>query len=351
MINRVLIALILLSNLGFAPAAKKAAQPASATPPAIQSLILAGKAKEAARLAAKTKGAFDETMSKLLNDVDNQITDRKIADAQKEISAVDAFLNAYAAIDKAKVLPRDAVKGRLLRIEGIQLSDNKEYEKAETVLRQALQASQNAKDSLLEAGVHNNLGYALRSMRKPSEAAKEFAAAVQMAEAQKDDLRAGSYNINLGETQLEQDTPESALSSFKKAAEQNRAAGRPEREARALFLQATAMDYLDLKGNTLSIQKQNLDLYKQAADIYEKLGDERNAAATWYVMAETASNIKQWDQVTAYGEKALPYYVKAADRAGQHACYTILAEAYKGLRNKAKTDQYTKLASETEEKK
>jgi tetratricopeptide (TPR) repeat protein len=351
MIKQVLIGLILLSGLGFAATKQATTQPASKALPTVQSLILAGKAKDAARLAAKTEGAFDEVTNKLLADVDNQITDRKIAEAQKTITAVDAFLNAYAALDKSKVLPRDAVKGRLLRVEGIQLSDQKKYEKAEAVLRQALEASQNAKDPALEAGVHNNLGYALRNMKKLPEAAKEFATAAQMAESQKDDLRAGSYNINLGETQLQRDAPEKALVSLKRAADQNRAAGRPEREARALFLQARAMDGLDFKRGTTTIQNQILALYKQAVDIYEKLGDERNAALSWYMMAKTASSMRKWDQAAAYGEKALPYYVKVADRVGQHECYTILANAYKGLRNQAKADQNTKLAKGTEEQK
>lgn len=349
MIKRILIGLVLISGLGFMQAKTEEAPAASKKTTTVESLILAGKAKEAANLAKKTKGSFDEAITKLLSDVDNQITGRKIEEAQKTITAADIFLNAYAAVDKAKVLPRDAVQGRMLRIEGIQLNDKKEYEKGEAVLRQALEISQKAKDPLLEAGVHNNLGYALRYQDKTAEAFKEFSTAAQMAESQKDNLRAGSYNINLGEIQLRRDSAADAIESFKRAVEQNRAAGQPEREARALYMQATALSQMDLMGGSSVILKQALPLYKQAVDIYEKLGNERNASLTWFTMAEKLAITKQWDQAAAYAEKALPYYVKARDRSGQHSCYTLLANAYKQLRNNAKAVQNLKLANDTKE--
>ena len=351
MIKRFLIGLILLSGLGFTTAKKETKPSATKTPATVQSLILAGKAKEAAQLALKTIGALDEAVTKLLSDVDDQITDRKVKEAATTIAAVDSFLDAYAAKDKAKTLPRDAVKGRLLRVEGIQLSDKGEFEKAETVLRQALEASQKAKDPVLEAGVHNNLGYALRNLKKQAEAVTEFEIAAQMAESQKDDLRAGSYNINLGETLLLRDSAEKALVAFRKAADQNRAAGRPDREARSIFMQAMTLDQLDMRGGNALILKQVLELYKQSAEMYEKLADEHNAGLCWYRMAEKSSRATKWDLAAAYGEKALPYYAKAANRAGQHACYTILANAYKALRNTAKAEQNAKLAEETKEQK
>jgi tetratricopeptide (TPR) repeat protein len=351
MINRIFIGLILISGLGFAPADKAKNPAASKAPSTVESLILAGKYKDAARMADKTQGAFDEAMTKLLADVDNNILDRKFEETQKILNALEPFLNAYAAVDKAKALPRDAVKGRALRVEGIQLNDKGEYEKAETVLRQALEIGQKTQDPMLEAGIRNNLGYALRNLKKLPEAAKEFGAAAQVAESRKDNLRAGSYNLNLGETQLEQDMPEKALVTFRNAADQNRSAGRPDREARAVFMQATALDQLDMKGGNATILKQILELYKQAEEMYEKLGNERNAALSWYRMADKSSRSKKWDQAAVSGEKALPYYVKAGDRIGQHACYTILADAYKALGKTAKAEQNSKLANDTKEQK
>jgi len=350
MIKNILIAgLFLSSGLVFATADKAKTQAAPTITAKVESLMLTGEVKEAARLAAKNKGAFDEVMAKLISDVDDQITDRKIEEASKTITALNAFLNAYVENNKAEDLLQEAVKGRLLRVEGIQLSDNGEYEKAEGILRQAMDLSQKAKDPVLEAGLHNNLGYALRNLKKEAEAVTEFNIAAQMAESQKDDLRAGSYNLNLGETLFLRDIPEKALVAFRKAADQNHAAGQPEREARAVFMQAAALDQLDLGSRNTRVLKQILELYQQAEEIYAKLGEERNAAISWYRMAEKVSRAAKWDQAAAYGEKALPYFVKVADRAAQHACYTILADAYKGLRNTVKAEQNAKLANETKE--
>jgi len=350
MIKNILIAgLFLSSGLVFATADKAKTQTASTITAKIESLILAGEVKEAARLAEKNKGAFDEVMAKLISDVDDQVTDRKIGEAKNKITAIDAFLDAYAAVDKAKTLPRDAVKGRMLRIEGIQLNDNKNYGEAEPVLKQALEMSQRAKDPLLEAGVHNNLGYSLRYQNKLAEALEQFSIAVKMAESQKDDLRAGSYNINLGETQLLRDSPGKAVASFKNAVTQNHTADQPAREARALFMQARAMGLMDLKGGSAAILKQCLQLYKQALDLYEKLGEEGNVSLCWFAMADKTATAKKWDLAAAYAENALPHYVEVKDRPMQNACYSLLAEAYKQLGNPAKAAQNLKLANETKE--
>jgi tetratricopeptide (TPR) repeat protein len=341
-----LVLIILLAGLGFAPP-KKAKTPAvPPAPPTVEGLVLAGKAGEAARLAAKSQGAFEEAVKKLLSDADNQVTDRKIEEAQKTLTASDAFLKAYATVDKGKALPQDAVRGRLLRLEGIQLNDKKDYENAETTLRQALDISQKAEDTLLEAGVHNNLGYALRYQQKLGEAAKEFGAAAQMAESQKDDLRAGSYNINLGEVQLLQGHPEMAIPTLKRAVEQNRAASRPEREARALLLQGTALGKMDLRGGNETILQDSLQLFKQAVEIYERIGDERNAGISLFMMANKVTVAERWDQAASFAERAAAHFAKAGDRPGQRTCYAFLAEMYKKLGNAAKAAQNLKLANE-----
>ncbi len=181
----------------------KTDQTVSQTAPTLKELILQGNVPESLRLAQQDPDAVAALLNTIFEEVDLQITDRKIAEARTALAAVDKFVGAYTQADSGKGVLKDAIKGRILRVDGIQLSDDKQYAKAEETLRKALEHSEKAGDKRLEAGVHNNLGYALNGLDKPQDAAKEYDMARTMAEEQKDSLRAGSYNFNLGLTLLQ----------------------------------------------------------------------------------------------------------------------------------------------------
>src|SRR5437867_5293279 len=156
-------------------------------------LVLQGKTSEAVRLAMKTPTGVAETLKSLLETADTQVTERLLAQAQSTLDAADRFVAECTKVRKTPQVSAEGLKGRKLRLQGILLSDQKEYTKAEAALKEALEISQKTHDLFLEAGARNNLGYALMMMGKGEDAVKEFIAARDIAESQKDPLRAGSY--------------------------------------------------------------------------------------------------------------------------------------------------------------
>jgi tetratricopeptide (TPR) repeat protein len=347
-LTSMVLALILGCTLAAAQKpAKKSSAPAK-SPPTLQDLVLQGKTADAVRLATKTPASVSPFVKQLIEQVDLQITDRKIVEAQASLAATDKFLDAYVAAAKATDLPRDAVKGRILRIQGIQLSDEKQYAKAEDVLRKALDLSRRAADRTLEAGIRNNLGYSLRYQDKPGEAdkleqaAKEFDTARQIAEDQKDALRAGSYNFNLGEALLQLRRNEAAQQAFKRSAEQNAAASKTSLVARATLMQGVAVSRVNIAGD------EALAYFSKAQKMFESLGDTRNAGWSYWLMADHTAYMGKFTDAIGWAEHAVPLLKTAGDKAGVARCYEFLADMYaRPPGDKAKVEQYKKLAEET----
>jgi tetratricopeptide (TPR) repeat protein len=322
------------------PGQGKASKPVGRPVPSVDSLVIQGKTDEAVRLAAKSPESARVAYQKLLEKVDVDITDRKIADAQSTLARTAQFLEGYGRTKNAIALPSAALKGRQLRIQGIQYSDQKEYQKATTALKQALAISKEIKDPVLEAGVHNNLGYALRNQEDLEEAAAEFDAARKLAEAQKDNLRAGSYNFNLGEVLLQSGPPEKAIEAFRRSSDQSKAAGRDNLEARAVLMQGVAQGRID------SIGPAPLSYFEKAQKMFEDQGDWRNAGWSYYLMADRTAYTQKFAEAAALGEKAIPLLVKAKDNRGLKACYFFLYDVYNKLGDQAKSEKYKKLNEE-----
>ncbi len=224
----------------------KSAQAAKvASGEALSEMVLQGKIPEAVRLASKSPATAGEALNKLMASADAQIALRKHTNAQETLEAAQKFLEACDKARGFKDLPREALRGRQFRLQGIQLSNEKDFAKAEAFLRQALQVSKELKDPAFEAGVHNNLGYALENMDLMEEAAKEYETASKMAEEQKDNLRGGLYNFNWGTVLRKLKRLEPALAAFNRAADQNKAAGQTDIEARAILMQAVVTGAID----------------------------------------------------------------------------------------------------------
>jgi tetratricopeptide (TPR) repeat protein len=316
----------------------QAAGKADATP--MPDLILGGKVAEAVKLALKSPAAAAAAVKSLMDSADAQISRRKIPEALATLEAAQKFVDACDRAGGIKALPREALKGRQVRLQGIMLSDQREFAKAEAFLMQALQISKKIKDPVLEAGVHNNLGYALRNQQLLEEAAKEFDTARQMAEEQKDDLRAGSYNFNLGEVLQKLGRLDPALAAFKRSAEQNKAASRSDIQARAILMQATVI------GSKDSRSPEVLMLYREAASMFEKLGDNQNLGWTLYLIGDHIAYTMDFRTAAEYGEKALPFLAKADDKAGLQRCYELLTDLFGRLSEPQKAEKYKKLAEE-----
>jgi tetratricopeptide (TPR) repeat protein len=203
-------------------------------------MAMKGQIDEAVSLAVKDPLAAEAALNTLMAAADTNIVNRKISDAMAALNAAQNFLDALEKTGQFKKLPREALMGRQLRVQGILLNDQKQYPKAVEVLRQALTISQRAQDPALDAGIHNNLGYALQYQGLVEDAIKEFEAARKIAEEQKDDLRAGSYNYNLGTALLDGSHSQEAQEAFKRSAAQNKVAGRTNLEARAIMMQGVA---------------------------------------------------------------------------------------------------------------
>jgi len=340
-----------MAFVGQAVAQRKPAKTAAKPAPTVQELILQGKVADAVRVASRSPDAARASIKDLMTMADSQITDRKIAEAQSTLEATARFADAYAKVNKNQELPVDSLRGRLLRVQGIQFSDQKQYEKAEATLRQALELSKRAADGTLEAGIHNNLGYALRFQEKPGgedrleEAAREFDTAQKMAGEQKDMLRAGSYNFNLGEVLLQLGRLDPALQAFKRSEAQNRVSSRGNLEARAILMQGVVVTRI----NPVSKDPMNSEpirLFQLAERMFEKLGDNRNAGWSYYLMGDYLAYSQQSREAIALAERGVPFLTSAGDKTGLAKVYDFVGDMWGRLGDKEKAEKYKNLAAE-----
>ncbi len=320
---------------------KKIASPRPAKPiPEVYELILQGKIAEAVRLTSKSVPQAEGAVNKLFDMVDAQIVDREITKAQATLKSAESFLDAYAKAVPGKSISGNALKGRNLRIQGIKLNDAKEYGKAESTLRQALAVSLEAKDARLEGGIRNNLGFAMQAQGKLEDAVKEFEAARDIAEKQNDQLRAGSYNFNLGRTFFQLGRMDSALAAYKRSADQNKAAAKPDLEARATMMAGIAQSRQD------SFTPEAMKYFQLAFKLFDQIGDKRNAAWCLYLMGDHTAYTQRFADAAAYGEKAVPLLKASNDTDALQKVYEFLSDMYGRTGAKDKSDQYRQLADE-----
>jgi len=311
----------------------------------VSEMVLNGKIDEAVKLAVQSPVSAESALNSLMARADTQIVNFKIEDAMLTLDAAQKFLEAYDRAGPMKKLPREALMGRHLRLQGIIFNNNREFAQARDILKQALQVSKNSQDPGLEAGIRNNLGYALQNLKQFEDASKEFETARQIAEQQTDDLRAGSYNFNLGVVLLDLANPERAIEAFKRAESQNRAAGRTVLEARAILMQGVATSRIDAKS------AEALKLFGNAEAMFEKIGDNRNAGWSFYLMGDHVQNSMDYKRAAEFGEKAVPFLTKADDKTGLQACYELLGKVYGNMGDKTKAESYKKLAEDLAVKK
>lgn len=324
--------------------AKKLATVPPGTKVTISELVTKGQIDAAVKLAVKNPVAAEAAVNNLMGTADTDIVNRRISEALVVLGSTQDFVDACDKTGQVKKLPREALMGRHLRVQGIILNDQKEYVKAAEMLKQALVISQPAKDSALEAGIRNNLGYALQAQKLLGDAIKEFDTARKIAEEQKDDLRAGSYNFNLGTALLEQTTNDLAMAAFKRAAAQNRAAGRSNLEARSVLMQGVASSRINPQG------EEALKLFTEAEAMFEKLGDDRNAGWAYFLMGDHVQAAMEYKKAIGFAEKALPFLTKINDKAGLLNCYELLEKMYGYMNEKEKAENYAKLAAELTKK-
>jgi tetratricopeptide (TPR) repeat protein len=329
-----------LIGLTWLPAqAKKLSPVAPGSKLTIAQMVDKGQIEEAVKLAVEDPLAAEAAMNSLMGTIDTHIVNRKIAEALTLLGSAQSFVDACDKTGQIKRLPREALMGRHFRVQGIMLNDQKEFAKAVEMLRQALRVSQNAQDSALEAGIRNNLGYALQNQQLLSEASKEYDAARKIAEDQKDDLRAGSYNFNLGTALLAMSQNDTAAAAFKRSAAQNKNAGRASLEARAVLMQGVAA------GKASPKSEEAMKLLVSAEAMFEKIGDHRNAGWSYLQMGSLKESSMDYQKAAEYTEKALPFLTKAEDKAGLLGCYELLQRMYGFLNDKVKAENYQKLAA------
>jgi tetratricopeptide (TPR) repeat protein len=325
---------------------RKGGKPAAKASPSLQNLISQGKVNEAVRLASRTPQEIDGALKNIMDAADLQITERRLPDARASLQSAAKFIAAYSKTKKPIKIPGEGLRGRELRLDGIELIDRKDYAKAETTLGEALRLSKQAKDIVLEAGVHNNLGVALRyqglagSDTKLEEAARNFDTARSMAEEQKDSLRAGSYNFNLGHALLDLRRPAAALDAFKRSAQQNKTAGKPSLEARATMFQGVALSKINV------VSPEPLKLFDQAYKMFVGQEDNQNAGWTLYLMADHMAYSMKFTEAAALAERAIPLLTTAKDNAGLIRCYTFLSDIYGRAGDKAKAEANKQKAAE-----
>jgi len=322
------------------------AQQTSSPAVSLEQLIIQSRTAEALAYAAQSAQAVAAAVGAILASSDQDVTDQKPDLAAAKLDALSRFLDAYADAGKGSEIPRDGLRGRQLRVQGIQLSNRKEAAKAEPVLRQALELARKAADPFLEAGVHNNLGYALLALAEEDEkgadsrleeAAKEFDQARRLAAAQEDPFRAGSYGFNLGQAQLMLRRFDEAAASFKLAAGNFLVAGRVSLEARALLHQGIA-----LVGSNPASQEP-LALYEEASKIFEKLGEDRYTGWSLFLISEALARSQRFTEAAQSGERAVPLLSKTGPKDRLAACYFLLSEIHTHLGNNQRAEQYRQL--------
>jgi tetratricopeptide (TPR) repeat protein len=311
---------------------------------AILALIEKDHIPEAVEKSKAAPAAALGALRMAMKNFDDLVTTRKIAQAKSLLTAALKFVEALQWGEKGEATLL-ALEGRNLRLQGIELNDAKEYGEAEPLLRQALLKSQAAKDEVLEAGIRNNLGYSLRNQSKVEEASREFDAARKMAEAQNDSLRAGSYNFNLGNALLALGMNDPAFDAFKRAADQNREAGRKSLVARSTLMQGVVLSRIS------KVSEEPLKHFGDAQKIFETLGDDRNCGWSLYLMADHIAYRFKFEEAAELGEKAVPYMKKAEDKEGLLRCYTLLSDMHGRLQNTEKATEYRQLARKLSVKK
>jgi tetratricopeptide (TPR) repeat protein len=311
-----------------------------AAAPSAADLLAQGKIAPAVAAARKAPGGARAALQAVLARVDTQVSARKLAEARATLETAQKFADAYARRDAAGAPPREPIAARTLRLDGIELSDRKEYAQAESVLRRALDLSRQLKDATLEAGVRNNLGHALRLQQKDREAVREFVAARDGAEAQHDDLRAGSYNFNLGLALFQSKSFEQAFDAFKRSASQNDSAGNASIRARALLWQGRSLSAVSAVG------AEPIKLFQEAQKLFQKLGDDDNAGWSYYYMADHIAYSFNFKQAAQFGEAAIPPFERAGDKKGLAAACELLADMYARLKDEQKSASYKKRALE-----
>jgi tetratricopeptide (TPR) repeat protein len=325
--------------------AKKLTSVAPGMKLSISELVIKHQIEDAVKLALKDPLAAEAALNSLMGTIDTHVVNFRISDALTTLSSAQEFVEACDKTGQIKKLPREALMGRHLRVQGILLNDQKEFAKAVDMLRQALRISQTAQDAGLEAGVRNNLGFALQNQNLLDEASKEFDAARRIAEEQKDDLRAGSYNFNLGTTLRDLSQNDAALAAFKRSAAQNKTAGRADLEARAVLMQGVITGRMNPKG------EEALKLFTSAEAMFEKIGDDKNAGWSYYLMGDHQQNTMDYKKAAEFAEKALPFLTKADDKPGLRSCYDLLGKLYGFMNDKAKAENYKKMADQLTAKK
>jgi len=311
----------------------------------ISALIAADKISEAIQKTEADPGSAPEALQAVMDEFDDFVTARKIAEAKRILSAARKFMEALQSSGAKEDSSHRALEGRHLRLQGIELSDAKKYREAETVLMQALEISQTVKDDVLEAGIRNNLGYSLRNQSKLEEAARQFDTARRMAEAQKDDLRAGSYNFNLGNALLSLARDTAAFEAFRRAADQNREARRESLVARSTLMKGIALSRINKVG------EEPLKHFGDAQKMFEALSDDRNCGWSFYLMADHIAYSFKFADAAKLAEKAVPYLEKAEDTEGLIRCYTLLSDMYGRLQETEKATEYRQLARKLSTKK
>ena len=351
-----LLALIVLAHALVLPASvsarqTKATKPAAKSTPteSLNTLVSQNKTAEAVRLATRNPAIVLPFLQSRMEQIDLQVTDRKIEEAEASCAAIDAFAKAYGTAAKRKDVPLAAIQGRKLRIDGITLGDQKQYAQSEAVLKKALELARSAGDKTLEAGIHNNLGYALQHQQEPGKddqilaAMEEYEAARKIAEEQKDSLRAASYNFNLGMVLLTVRKYEPALNAFKRSTDQAREVSRPSYEARGVLYQGIALSKINLAG------KEPINYFTGAAKLFEKLGDVRNTGWSYWFMAEQTAYGGDFKDAIRCAEIAVSYLAKGDDKPGLMQSYDFLVDMYSRFQDddsKAKKEKYQKLAEE-----
>jgi tetratricopeptide (TPR) repeat protein len=338
--NHFLLACCFVLTLGGPAAAQAKKTSAAKTPSDVAALVMEGRMTEAARAAIKIPGSSGTAVRNLLESFDIQVTARKLDEAQSTLDSADRFLDELQKLQKNPEVSREPIRGRRLRLEGIRLNDEKQFSQAEAKLRQALEISRQIKDPVLEAGIHNNMGYSLQYQERFDEALAEYDQARQMAEAQKDDLRAGSYNFNMGQVLLQLRRSEAALEAYRRSETQNRAAGQASIEARAIMMQGMALSRIQI------VSPEALKYFENARVLFEKQGDNRNAGWCYYLMGDHIAYSFKFAEAARYGELAVPLLRKAGDSAALRTCYAFLGDMYGRVPDPLKSEQYKKLAKE-----
>lgn len=243
------------------------------------------------------------------------------APRQKDASNLELHLGASQLV--AQTEPSQEEADRLFQ-QGIQQSQDNQFEEALEHLQAALQAYREIGDREQESFVLNNLGIIYKNLAQYEQAVEVYGQALEIALELNDHLQKGRVLNNLGIVY-------SRLGQYRQAIELYNQALNIASEIGHRYLESNALGNLGFAHRRLRQYEQAIDFYKQRLVIVQEIDDFRGEGNALNGLGLVYLNLTQYEQAIEFFEEALVIRHKMEYRRGVGNTLGNLGEAYRYL--------------------